>query len=203
MSHRFQCRCGQLQGLLEQPGRSARAVCYCLDCQTYAHLLGEPQSVLDPLGGTDVVAMAATQVRFTAGTQALACLSLSPRGLLRWYASCCHTPIANTPRNWKLPYVSLPYASLSRADAAARDLPAVRMHVNTKSAHGPTPRHEGMGAIARFLGLVARLSTARVAGRYKPTPFFDGAGAPVSRVEVPPRDKVEAARAAARSGLGP
>ncbi len=56
MNHRFQCRCGALQGEVLRPERGVRAVCYCGDCQTYAHLLGEASLVLDPLGGTDVVA---------------------------------------------------------------------------------------------------------------------------------------------------
>jgi len=30
------------------------------------------------------------------GAEHLACLRLSPKGLLRWYASCCDTPLANT-----------------------------------------------------------------------------------------------------------
>ena len=94
MSHRFECRCGALQGEVRRPAHGVRAVCYCGDCQTYAHLLGNAQSVLDALGGTDVVATQARNVVITSGASELACLSLSPNGLLRWYASCCGTSIA-------------------------------------------------------------------------------------------------------------
>jgi hypothetical protein len=123
MIHRFQCQCGTLKGEITQPDKGVRAVCYCRDCQTYAELLGHPQRVLDPLGGTDVVATQARYIRLTSGTEALACLSLSPKGLLRWYAQCCSTPIANTPRNWKLPYVGLVHTCLGHPGPSGAVLP--------------------------------------------------------------------------------
>ena len=76
--------------------------CYCRDCQAYAHALGNAGAILDDLGGTDIVASLQQHVMLSQGTDALACLSLSDKGLLRWYASCCNTPIANTARNHKL-----------------------------------------------------------------------------------------------------
>ena len=89
--------------------------CYCRDCQAFAHALGNPGAILDKLGGTDIVATLQQYVTFTKGTEALACLSLSERGLLRWYANCCNTPIANTARNPKLSYVGLVHTCLARA----------------------------------------------------------------------------------------
>jgi hypothetical protein len=122
------------------------------------------------------VATHSRDVRFTLGTQALACLSLSPRGLLRWYAKCCSTPIANTPRDWKLAYVRLVHTCLRQADSFDRSFPAVQMHVNTKSAKGKPPRGSGLGGMARFIGLVLRLTGSRLRGNYKDTPFFDAQG---------------------------
>jgi hypothetical protein len=39
-------------------------------------------------------------------------MSLGPKGLLRWYADSCRTPIGNTPRNPKLSYVGLVHGCL-------------------------------------------------------------------------------------------
>ena len=194
MSHRFQCQCGTLQGEVASGARAMRAVCYCTDCQTYAHLLGEPQRVLDALGGTDVVATQSSNVRFTAGTSQLACLSLSPRGLLRWYARCCRTPIANTPRDWRVPYAGLVHTVLERPDPIERTFPPVQMHVNAKSAHGKPPGGWPLGPTLQFGGMILRFMLARLRGGYRVTPFFDAHGAPVVPVEVAPREAVDAAR---------
>ncbi len=196
MVYRFQCRCGELTGEISQPDRSLRAVCYCGDCQAYAHVLGPPQSVLDPQGGTDVLATNAGHVKFTSGTQTLACLSLSPRGLLRWYASCCSTPIGNTPRNWKLPYVGLVHTCLRQPDPLEQTFPTVQLRVNTKAARGRPPRDGSLGGMARFAGLMLRLSGSRFSGGYKATPFFDTHGEPIAEVVVTPRAAVEDARRA-------
>ncbi|MES2483659.1 MAG: DUF6151 family protein [Pseudomonadota bacterium] len=198
MSHRFQCRCGQLQGVVDQPERGVRVVCYCADCQTYAHLLGQPERTLDPLGGTDIVATDSRYVRFTAGTQALACLSLSPRGLLRWYAKCCDTPVAATPRNWKLPYAGMVHTCLSQPDSLERSFPRVQMRVNTQSAKGKPPGGAGVRGMARLTGLMLRLIASRLHGGYRASPFFDAQGVPVAEVVVAPRALVDQARRAVR-----
>lgn len=196
MPHRFQCQCGSLQGEVDRPGQAARAVCYCKDCQAYAHVLGQPQRVLDVLGGTDIVATEARNVRFTAGKEQLACLSLSPRGLLRWYANCCSTPIANTPRDWRLPYVGMVHTCLRRPDPIEQSFPEVQMHVNTRSARGKPPPGHPIAGMARFARLMLRLTASRLRGGYKATPLFDAQGRPVVEVKVAPRAAVEEARRA-------
>lgn len=197
MSHPFQCRCGALRGEISRPRQGVRAACYCGDCQTYAHLLGEPQRVLDLQGGTEVVATHARNLMFTSDTQALACLSLSPRGLLRWYARCCGTPIANTPRNWKLPYVGLVHTCLRQPEPLERSFPEVQLRANRKKAKGDVPRDTRLGGMARFGGLALHLIASRLGGGYRQTPFFERNGAPVADVVVATRDEVEAARRAA------
>ncbi len=198
MPHRFQCRCGQLQGEVDQPEHGVRVVCYCTDCQTYGYLLGHPQRVLDRQGGTDIVATDSRYVRFTGGTEALACLSLSPRGLLRWYAKCCDTPIAATPRNWKLPYAGLVHTCLSQPDSLERSFPQAPMRVNTQSARGKPPGGAGVRGMARLAGLMLRLIASRLHGGYRASPFFNALGVPVAEVVVAPRGSVDEARRAVR-----
>ena len=60
----------------------------------FARFLERPD-VLDPAGGTDIFQMPSGCVKLTAGMDALRCLRLSNK-VLRWYADCCRTPIANT-----------------------------------------------------------------------------------------------------------
>lgn len=172
MEHLLRCNCGSVQGTVSQTEHANRAVCYCRDCQAYAHALGNPAGILDNLGGSDVVATLQQNVTFSKGTEFLVCMSLTERGLLRWYASCCNTPIGNTLRNPRISFVGLLHNCLEHApssiDAA---FGAIRMRVNTKCAKGKVGSMplSTFTSAARFFGSVVK---ARINGSYKRTPFF-------------------------------
>lgn len=97
MTHPLRCQCGKLRGRISHPELALRAICYCNDCQMFAAFLAKSAEVLDENRGTDVVGIRPQDLSFTEGLEHLACMSLTSKGLLRWYASCCNTPIANTP----------------------------------------------------------------------------------------------------------
>ena len=185
MNHRFQCRCGALTGLLSQPNLALRGVCYCKDCRACAHHLGVATYTHDALGGADFLAAQARHVSFTSGIEHLACLSLTQKGLLRWYAKCCNTPICNTARNWKVPYVGLLSGCLKTDPAAfERSFPQVQMRVNTQSAKQAPPPMRLRTAIS-LAGFMPRVMLSSISGAYRQTPFFDQAeGAPVVAVKV-------------------
>src|SRR5262249_50807301 len=96
MKHPIGCRCGTFQAHIVTSSTAVRAVCYCNDCQAYARFLRTP-GVVDENGGTEVVASLPHLVHFTAGVDALACMSLSNGGVLRWVAGCCHHPGGKHP----------------------------------------------------------------------------------------------------------
>lgn len=172
MNHPLRCRCGTLKGYVSHPERVSRGVCYCRDCQAYAHFLGKSADILDEMGGTDVVATLAKYLTFTHGFEALACMSLTENGLLRWYASCCNTPIGNTQRDFKVSFVGLVHTCL---EDPARSLESsfgpVRMRVNTKTAKG-RPKSMPISTITSVLRFLASVIRARLDGSYKRTPFF-------------------------------
>lgn len=192
MDHPLSCACGTLKGVVRRG--KGRGICYCRDCQAFARFLGRPAAILDASGGTDVVATLAPHVTITEGRQALACMSLGPRGLLRWYASCCNTPIGNTLRNYRLPYVGLVHSCLDSTGASLDEAfgPA-RMRVNTGSAIGssdaarpePTPLRAAM-AVAR---MAVAVGAARIMGGYRRTPFFDPSGEPAVQPKVLTREE--------------
>src|SRR6202795_1215033 len=138
MNHPLQCRCGTLKGYVSPPDMANRAVCYCKDCQAFAHFLERPgDAVLNELGGTEIVATLPRHIHFTQGLEALVCMSLSDHGMLRWYAGCCNTPIGNTPRDFKTPYVGLIESCImSSSPSLQESFGPVRMVLNTKSARG-------------------------------------------------------------------
>jgi hypothetical protein len=184
MAIQLRCRCGKLQGEVDAKRIAARAVCYCKDCQAFARYLKAEDAVLDAAGGTEVEAALPAAVRFTAGLEHLACMSLSPQGIYRWYASCCNTPVGNTPRDPKMSYVGLVRTCLD-APAAELDraLGRARFTVNTGSAKAPvqaTPLRATLG-VAR---IGAALLKARLGGGYRDNPFFDASGAPVRSPRV-------------------
>lgn len=197
MNHRLQCQCGALRGLLSQPERAVRGVCYCKDCRASAHHLGVASRTHDALGGADFVATQAKYLKFSEGTRHLACQSLSPNGLLRWYAKCCNTTIGNTVRNWKFPYVGLIRSCLdSEPGSYERSFGDVKMRVNIGSAKAPPP---GMGlkTLTALTGFVPSVIAGRVSGAYKTTPFFTPAGEPVAVVRVLSKAERERAYSAA------
>ena len=193
MDHPLQCQCGTLKGYVSPPDMANRGVCYCKDCQAFANFLGRPgDAVLNELGGTEIVATLPKHVHFTQGLEALVCMSLSDHGLLRWYASCCNTPIGNTPRDFKTSYVGLIHSCLSkRAPSLQESFGPVRMVLQTKSAKGQV-KSTPMRNFVTLLKIMKAVFATRISGTYKRNPFFiDDSGAPIKK----PRELTTAERA--------
>lgn len=159
-------------------------MCYCDDCQSFAHFLERADEILDAHGGTEVFQTSPARVEISAGANRLACMRLTTKGLFRWYTSCCRTPIGNTLSTGRLPFVGL-IQSCVAADAARREavLGPIRARVFGRFAKGDV---SALDVHARApLGLMARaarmLIGARLRGDHKRSPFFDArSGAPVA-----------------------
>src|SRR5215470_3449738 len=192
MSHPLRCRCGTLTGSVREPQRASRGVCYCKDCQAFARYLGKADTVLDAMGGTDVVATLPKYVSFTSGTGSLACLSLTDRGLLRWYATCCNTPIGNTSRDFRVPYVGLVHTCLGALAAIEASFGPVRLRVNTQSANG-RPKLMPLSTATALLRFAPTVILSRLDGSYRATPFFSADGIPIAQRKVLTRTEREAA----------
>jgi hypothetical protein len=184
MSHPLQCRCGTLKGVVESPGSANRAICYCRDCQAFAHFLGRANDVLDERGGSDVIHILPKNITFTQGIEALACMRLTHKGMLRWYASCCNTPIGNTLPTPRISFIGLLHSCVEHADRPLDDaFGAVRGWVNTKSAKGSPKPRQVLGPTLRWF--FTKVLRARLNGEYKHTPFFRAdTGAPVVSARV-------------------
>jgi hypothetical protein len=109
-------------------------------------------------------------VTFSQGVDSLACLRLTEKGMIRWYASCCRTPIGNTLENYKISFVGLLHDCLETAPLLDSFGP-IRSYVNPQGAIGtPKPKSEGMWTTLWWV--ISKISKARVSGDYKHTPFF-------------------------------
>ena len=157
------------------PSAGFRFVCYCKDCQAFARFLERPD-ILDAAGGTDIFQMPPGQVTFTAGSDALRCLRLSGK-VLRWYADCCRTPIANTATDPRFPVVALIHSIIDcAADGRSRDArlgpPLCRIY--ERSAIGPLPSNAAPPPSLRVFSYRAtKIVGWWMRGLARPNPFFD------------------------------
>ena len=175
----IQCACGAFRGLVRDLSSKCchRIVCYCDDCQLFAHFLGRAEEIMDSHGGTEIWQMSPARIEFTHGMDQLACVRLTDQGLLRWYVECCKTPIGNTLPTFKVPFVGLIHACLRGADAAiAGAIPGpIRARVHARFASGDLT---GLPVHARIpmlylLRVLVMLVKARLNGDHRRSPFFD------------------------------
>jgi len=185
MIHNLRCSCGAVKGTLNNPATVNRAICYCHDCQAFAHFLKHADTILDARGGTDIIQTQPNHINFSQGTEHIVCLQLTKKGLMRWYTRCCNTPIGNTMANYTFSFVGLIHNCLEQ-DRAQLDttIGPVAAQVYTQSARGePKPRQHGLpGSFWRLGRMQLR---ARFNGSYRQTPFFDSdTGKPVAEPVV-------------------
>jgi len=173
------CRCGTVH--LTVASQNARPViCYCNYCRHFARDFGEGDQ-LDPGGGVRLLHVTPDAITVESGAEKIGCVAYSRRGALRWIATCCGTPLANTPRHVGMAYVTMPATRLTPADEIGP--PMVRGF--PKSAIGPVIRPAGFAPyeVAR---IGVRLVLARLDGRWRKTPFFTRDGKPVAEPERRP-----------------
>ena len=179
-SHPLRCQCGTIQGVVAAARNANHCVCYCRDCQAFAHFLGRADVVLDERGGSQIIQVLPKNLSFTQGGDALACMRLTEQGLLRWYAACCNTPIGNTLATPKISFIGLVHNCLeSGAQSLEESFGPIRAWVNTKGAKGD-PKPEASGQAAAGWWFISRVLKARLNGEYKQNPVFRGdTGRPV------------------------
>jgi hypothetical protein len=182
----FACQCGQVRGRIVDPSRDSanRVVCYCRDCQAFAHAIGRPD-ILDDKGGTDVVQVAPAALTITDGQDRVRSLRLSEKGLYRFYASCCGTPLGNAVGP-AIPVVGVPRQAFEVEGQTADALfGPVAGAVHGQGAKGEPP--PGSKGIQFWLLMRAVLKVARwrLTGQGWPHPFFSSADRkPLFPVEV-------------------
>ncbi|WP_420587270.1 DUF6151 family protein [Ruegeria sp.] len=99
----FSCNCGALHGHITANGvkSGTHVSCFCHDCRAAQLYFGQPDPAPGPV---DILQMSPEEIRIDSGAEHLALMQLSPKGMLRWYASCCNAPIATTTRTAKFPF---------------------------------------------------------------------------------------------------
>src|SRR5436309_3476922 len=108
----LRCACGEVRGTADFSFASQVHVhCHCGDCRAYADWLGRDDA-------REVVQTTPARVRITSGASHVRCVKRSEKGLLRFYATCCKTPLANSTRGARAPFVGLMCCTLATRDDA-------------------------------------------------------------------------------------
>ncbi len=202
----IRCSCGALRGFDRGvSGRNiARVVCYCDDCQSFAHFLGRADEVLDAHGGTDSLTTTLAHLEITEGADQLACMRLTAGGKFRWYAACCRTPIGGTFPAPRMAFVNVIHSCMDlTADFRSLDeaLGPVRYRVNGRFAKGDRSQLDAHpGTPISMLPVMAKVFFASLRGEASPSPFFD---AETGEFRVVPRVLSEAELRQVRSGRQP
>ncbi len=170
----LQCRCGEVHGRVTNASRerSNHAVCYCDDCQAYLHHLGRPD-LLDAHGGTEIVQVAPAALSFPRGGEHIVGLRLTPKGLHRWYASCCNTPVGNT-LGPSIPFVGIVAQAFTAVGNAPNEVFGPSMGgVLTRFALAGGPPQSKLKELGIALRGIRTLLGFRLGGHAWPNPFFD------------------------------
>jgi hypothetical protein len=170
----LRCRCGAVRGVARDvaPSTINHCFCYCDDCQAFAHFLGRADDVLDAHGGTEITQMSQASVELTAGADMVAAMRLSPQGMIRWYTSCCRTPIGNT-----MPTTALPFIGVIKAfiDAPAAALGPIRGRGFKKGAKGGSAAvpKDGLPEPLMIARVLAKVLRWRMRGDHRRSAFRD------------------------------
>ena len=201
----IRCSCGALRGFARGVSRKngRRVVCYCDDCQSFAHFLGREDEVLDAHGGTDVFSTTLAHLEITEGADQVACVRLTAGGMFRWYAACCRTPIGNTFPSPKSPFISVVHRCMDHAaDVRSRDeaFGPLRIRANGRFATGDLSNLDIHKRIPMsMLPIILMLFFAKLRGEHSPSPFFD---AEAGEFRVVPQVLSETELREVRSGGG-
>jgi hypothetical protein len=170
----FACRCGAVKGVCRDAGGSmgVRVVCYCADCQAFAAFLGAERDYLDAAGGTDIYQISPSRLEIAAGMERLRAVVVAPKGLYRFYADCCKTPIANTIPGRKLPFAG---TMTRNYDAQHRDrvLRPPIAAVFVERAHGEPVEKARTALPLLIFDLMRRAAAEWISGRGRRNPFLD------------------------------
>lgn len=147
----------------------------------YAYYLAQAPRMLNPWGGTEVLAVRPRQIVINQGLDYLACMSLTESGAWRFYTRCCHTPIANMTRNTKTVHIALMHACVPCAQG--NELIGGRVvQVKRASAIGVPPKTKMTDFVIAAFHYAGSVLWAGLARGYRFNPFINqAAGVPLVR----------------------
>ena len=179
------CACGKVQGTTEDVNAQSgnRIHCCCADCQRFAIFLKQEDKVLDQYGATDIFQIPIAHLHITHGHENLGLMRLAPKGLNRWYAKCCHTPIGNT-LGGKAPFIGIIHNFMQHTQSRDQELGCSRGHIHCQSAKLPVPDTLQVPLFKVSMRVLGKLISWKLKGLHQPSAFFDENARPVVKPEI-------------------
>lgn len=129
--------------------------------------------------------MPLSDMKLVGGAEQIRCVRLSSKGMHRWYAACCNTPIGNTLSAGG-PFVGMIHNFMDDEGVRDKNIGLVRGYVQTKFAgeNLPDERKQSGFPWRLIIRMLSRMLVWKLKGKGKPSPFFDSSGKPVSEPRV-------------------
>ena len=179
----IQCQCGTVKGVISDKAlqRHNHLICYCKDCQAFARYVAK-EDTMNNKGGTEIVQVSCADVSITEGIDSIACIRLNEGTLVRWYAKCCNTPLANAPGPG-LPFIGLIHTCLQPVTQINNKFgPISLVAFANGAASNEKPKSIGMPmGMIRFVILALG---AKFRGDGKRHPLFNANGEPIVTPKV-------------------
>ena len=169
----FACRCGAVSGTLLDvgPGQGDHVICHCTDCQDLTRHLGH-SDLLDAHGGSALYQSRCASMRIDTGRDRLACLHMTDKPTLRWYAACCGMPLFNTYANGRIPYITTQVAACDPARRGALTGPPLG-HLFTQDGTGDTSALSKMSMGKLMRRFFPRMIKDMISGDRRRCALFD------------------------------
>ena len=193
----FSCSCDAVTGSIAQAiGRDGKVegdhvVCHCSDCQAFARFCHAEESILGKAGGTALYQSRCARLTIASGKDRLACIHLTDKPTLRWYAACCDTPMFNSFANGRIPYVTTLLANCEPAARAKLGEPTGHLFLSDATGAVDDLKPLAMATLIRHF--LWRMMKDWISGDRLRNPLFDPQTlAPIA----PPRRLTQQERAA-------
>ncbi|MFT2110812.1 DUF6151 family protein [Marinomonas sp. 2405UD68-3] len=176
----LQCQCKAVKGKVHgiAPSSGNRLVCYCGSCQKFANYLHS--DVLNTHGGSDVFQIAPSFLSIEEGVEHIKSLKLTDKGVCRWYAGCCNTPIGNTV-NSKVPMVGILQSFIAKNQNIDEIIGVPLGNVFVKQLGTPLPSDlRGQLSEKRVVfRMIRKILAWKIMGWGAPNLFYDALGKPI------------------------
>lgn len=169
----FQCRCGHVTGNVRDISTLTgdHLICHCSDCLAFTRFCN-PDHAPTVIEGVPLFQTRVSKMAITSGKEALACVHLTEKPMLRWYSVCCRTPLFHTVDSGCYPFVTIHTAILDE-DRRVAAIGAPRGHTFV----GDIPAAErNFRSLSRF-GIMARFAVRMwkdwLSGDFRRAELFD------------------------------
>ena len=171
------CTCGEFAAVLHDvgPKEGTRLVCYCDDCRDFLRVIDRAE-LLDEYGGNPVYQTRVAKLEIIGGADKLATLHMTDKPTMRWYTTCCRTPLFNTASKAKPAFLSV---NIAAVDSKTADdiLGPSQGRFASKFAERNLPAGQDRSVLWLALRAIPRVLRDTWSKAWKQFPLFD----PVSR----------------------